>query len=693
MLQDYPNKELIIFNNHREEIKLSKFLKQQHNIRLINAGEFESISDVYNKALTYVDSFGGQHSEYVAIWDDDDIYLPWHLSNAVKHLNKGTHLGCKPMEQLQIDSNLGVYPKINAIRNYCEGCIVVKKSVLDHYGFGNMQAEKQHPHPQWTSKFEMLCIDPAVGMGDHSFVYYWGDPNRGKPSHTHLQCASEGITTQNNDTGSGRYLYPGATYYDFIMENLYLKRFDQEFTEEEKTAFISRLDSYDWRFFEERKLFTFWEGDKPYFIQKCLQSMEENSNCVFEVWDTEKLKSTFDDIPEEYDSLCVEFKSDYARQRVLYENGGMWLDADMFVVGDLYESIMSHTWTHDQVQPLENAACGSVNICAMACRPRSQVFKKVMESVNAVMPLHIGWGDLLNTPTKYGIKELGYRNLVKYIDESVISLRFAQSRHGSFGDIYKSTTIPLDDIVLEDTVVVTLHSSQIRHHQKGIMPEDFLLQRLIDTYLGTDELDILLRTSKSEYNGPCFEGGWSDSLKGLRSQQHPGAYHAFHDYFSRNEFDLIIELGTGEGGLTAFLATICPQTPIHTIDPFPRHSQKMFDTFNNIKFKPLDCFNTRTIEHLRKLAQDKKTCWLVDGNSKNAEFGTYSPIAEEGDVLMLHDFARNQEAYDRIYGSGRWQWHESGFENILNLKDVKWAGEALLENCVWGVYIKKLEQN
>lgn len=484
MLQDYPNKELIIFNNHKVDIELSDFIKDQGNIHLVNAGEFDSISDVYNAALPYVDSFGGHPTEYVAIWDDDDIYLPWHLSTAVKYLNKGTHLAAQPRNQMYLDENLDFYPKIGAISNYCEGSLVVKKSVLDAHGFGPGESgAKQHPHPQWTSKLEGLIYDvPAEESG---FIYFWADVNRGKPFYVHLQYGDEtGI--ENTDTGKGHPLYPGPTYFDFVIKNLHLKKFNEEYTEEEKDALVDRINSYDWRFFEERKLFTFWEGEKPYFIEKCLESMEKNSNCEFEVWDTQKLKDAFPDVPKEYDSLCVEFKSDYARQRILYERGGMWLDADTFVLRDLYEPLMKHTWSYDQVQPLENNQSYSVNICAMACRPKSQVFKKALQSVNAVMPLHIGWGDLLNTPTKHAIRESHSRSLVKYIPEPVVSLRFVQSPHGGFNQIYSSTSIPLEEIVLSDTVAVTLHSSQIRHHQQGIMPKDYLLQRLIDKYLTSE---------------------------------------------------------------------------------------------------------------------------------------------------------------------------------------------------------------
>tara|TARA_R100000008_G_scaffold16347_7_gene8046 strand:- start:980 stop:3652 length:2673 start_codon:yes stop_codon:yes gene_type:complete len=687
MLQDYPNKELIIFNNHSVDIELSEFVKKQQNIHLINAGEFDTITDVYSTAFTYVDSFGGQTSEYVAIWDDDDIYLPWHLSIAVKHLNKGTHVMSKPAEQLSINHQDDCFPKIAAMRNGCEGSMVVKKSHLELYGFGpntDNPHEQHHPHPAWLHSGESIFEYP---WQENSFVYFWADENR-VPCYHHQQCGYN--PSGNTDTGKGKPLYPGPTYYDFIQKNLYKRKYDEEYTKEEKEAIVDKLNGYDWQFFEERKLFTFWEGEKPYFITKCLESMKDNSNCIFEVWDSKKLKDTFEDIPKEYDSLCVEFKSDYARQRILYEYGGMWLDADMFVVNDLYNAVIKYTWDYDQVQPLENPDALSINICAMACRPKSQVFKRVMESVNAVMPLHIGWGDLLNTPTKYNIREYATRNLVKYIDESVISLKFVQSPHGAFSEIYSSTELPLDEIVLSDTAVVTLHSSQIRHQQKDKMPSNWLLQRLIDNYTDETELDKLLSKSKIEYDGPCFEGGWSNSLNGLKSQQHPGAYYAFDDFFSRNKFDLIIELGTGAGGLTFFLAVINPNTPIHTIDLHPTHSQAVFDTVDNITFECLDIFNPNVIKSLEVLSTGKKTCWLIDSGAweKNKGFEVYSPLAGEGDVLMLHDFARTPESHNKIYGAGRWHWHESGYESNLPLDRMEWAGETLLENCVWGTYKK-----
>ena len=506
MLQDYPNKELIIFNNHEVDIELSDFVKNQGNIHLVNAGEFSSISDVYNTAYTYVDSFGGQSSEFIAIWDDDDIYFPWHLSIAVRHLSKSTtHTHCGPQEQLQINHGEDCFPKLGAIRSSCEGRLLVRKCHLDTYGFGpdtEDPAAQQHPHPAWLWKGSIL----EYPWQENSFVYFWGDENRVKP-YPHLQCGDGKACT---DTGGGKPLYPGPTYYKFIQDNLYLKKHDEEYTEQEKKEVVDRLNSYDWQFFEERKLFTFWEGEKPYFIEKCLESMKKNSNCVFEIWDSDKLKKAFD-IPAEYDSLTVESKSDYVRQRVLAEQGGLWLDADTIVISDMYEPILKYTWEYDQVTPCESNHHRGVICGAMACRPKSQVFQRVMKSVNAVMPLNLGWADLINTPVKNTIREYTSRNMVKYVDESVMSLKLVQNPKGGFGELYCSPTMSISDIVMDNTAGIVLYGSNIRGKEKHRMPDDYLLQRLIDKYL--DSPDVQQVTDKMNELNTISEGALVDIVK------------------------------------------------------------------------------------------------------------------------------------------------------------------------------------
>mgnify|MGYP003112903228 FL=1 len=496
LLQDYPNKELLIFNNHQIPINLSEFLKDQCNIRVINAGELESIHDVYNTALTHIDSL----TEFVSIWDDDDVYLPWHLSTGMEFLCKGTHWAWQPREQLLIDDHLEFYPKMGAHRNNCEGSIIVKHSLLKKYGFGSGEdtQQLQHPHPTWTNEI----IYNLGGFGysswkDNSYAYFWSDKNRHKPFYTHLTCGNR-KGTQDTDTGEKRPLYPGATYFDYVIKNLHLKSYDQEYTLAEKQEVINRINKYNWRFYEERKLFTFWDGELPYFVKACINTMENNSNCVFELWDSKKLKKEFKDIPPEYDNLCVEFKADYARNRILYERGGMWLDADMLVVGDLYDEFMKHTWDHDSVMATEdpNHTWITINCGALCARPRSITFKKALLYINKIIKGHtVHWGDILNHGTKMAVRDTTSTHAVKYLDRDVVSLKIVQSPLGGFDILYKSPTMSLNDVIAKNTKVVTLHGSNIRH-EVSKMPDEYLLQRMINRYTSNDFKSINYRGFK-----------------------------------------------------------------------------------------------------------------------------------------------------------------------------------------------------
>lgn len=72
--QDYPNKELILLNDTPEQ----KYAFSHPQVRVINAkSRYKSLGAKRNASL---DLAGGELS---FIWDDDDISLPWRLSQAV----------------------------------------------------------------------------------------------------------------------------------------------------------------------------------------------------------------------------------------------------------------------------------------------------------------------------------------------------------------------------------------------------------------------------------------------------------------------------------------------------------------------------------------------------------------------------------------------------------------------------------
>ena len=76
MDQDYPQdrRELIILNDCPGQI-FTTGLSDEHNIKIINKNErYSTLGKKRNAALDLA------KGDLIAVWDDDDIYLPWRLS-------------------------------------------------------------------------------------------------------------------------------------------------------------------------------------------------------------------------------------------------------------------------------------------------------------------------------------------------------------------------------------------------------------------------------------------------------------------------------------------------------------------------------------------------------------------------------------------------------------------------------------
>jgi glycosyltransferase involved in cell wall biosynthesis len=83
LLQDYQNKELVIVNDlASQRLQLQT---PDPRIRIINLPKrFPCLSSKRNYAVSQC--FG----DYVFVWDDDDLYLPWRMSASVAYLEANT---------------------------------------------------------------------------------------------------------------------------------------------------------------------------------------------------------------------------------------------------------------------------------------------------------------------------------------------------------------------------------------------------------------------------------------------------------------------------------------------------------------------------------------------------------------------------------------------------------------------------
>ena len=73
--QTYPYKKLIIVNTHPSPVY---FDREYPSIEVHNIKPLSHLSDIYRFGMDLI------KSEYFCVWDDDDLFLPWHISDRVE---------------------------------------------------------------------------------------------------------------------------------------------------------------------------------------------------------------------------------------------------------------------------------------------------------------------------------------------------------------------------------------------------------------------------------------------------------------------------------------------------------------------------------------------------------------------------------------------------------------------------------
>ncbi|HME08827.1 MAG TPA: glycosyltransferase family A protein [Bryobacteraceae bacterium] len=77
--QDYPAKELVILNDCPGQV----FHSDRADVRVINYDtRFPTLGEKRNVSVEFA------QGEYIAVWDDDDAYLPWRLSFSYSELQR-----------------------------------------------------------------------------------------------------------------------------------------------------------------------------------------------------------------------------------------------------------------------------------------------------------------------------------------------------------------------------------------------------------------------------------------------------------------------------------------------------------------------------------------------------------------------------------------------------------------------------
>lgn len=168
--QTYKNKELIIFNTDEEypyelgyEDSSIKIIN--NNIDYITGKPYTNRGDICRDAVTHATG------DYFMLADDDDIYLPWHLEQAVNGIEELGKDAWKPEKSFYAATN-----KLELSMNTLEASVIVKMNRIREIGFRNDLTG--YEGLSWYTKLrDEYQLDEHNKKFLSSYCFNWSDPN------------------------------------------------------------------------------------------------------------------------------------------------------------------------------------------------------------------------------------------------------------------------------------------------------------------------------------------------------------------------------------------------------------------------------------------------------------------------------------------------------------------------------------
>jgi len=166
-----------------------------------------------------------------------------------------------------------------------------------------------------------------------------------------------------------------------------------------------------------------------------------------------------------------------------------------------------------------------------------------------------------------------------------------------------------------------------------------------------------------------------DSLSAFRhgsAQQSHLAYEVFYNFLMKVKPARILEIGTASGGFTQFLKIISDEENLnfqlisYDIAERPWYNQ-MIEAGIDIRVENIFNEDWTGIkeEVLNFINQEGITVVLCDGGWKIGEFKVLSKLIKNGDFILAHDYAENEEVFrEKIYKK-IWNWFEIKNSDIL----------------------------
>lgn len=243
--QTYGNKELIIYNTDTTSPYLDVDCRLQpmgiliinNNTDFVTKKPYTNVGAIRRDALKFA---GG---EYVVTWDDDDVFLPWFMQQAMDRMDETKLPSFKPQKSFFYSGHLRL------VSNTLEASIVARIDKVRQYGYLLDTGREGLGWYTQMRDFGELVENDTYYLPSYCFDWH---TNFSKDGYIHRQSGSiddpnnfENHKEKSNDSVDGRELV--VENQDFMNKNVYEPYF--EYIRSHKDEFPKDLVD---RYFSER---------------------------------------------------------------------------------------------------------------------------------------------------------------------------------------------------------------------------------------------------------------------------------------------------------------------------------------------------------------------------------------------------------------------------------------------------------
>jgi cephalosporin hydroxylase len=147
--------------------------------------------------------------------------------------------------------------------------------------------------------------------------------------------------------------------------------------------------------------------------------------------------------------------------------------------------------------------------------------------------------------------------------------------------------------------------------------------------------------------------------KNISTKQIKGVTKAFDQFFIKEQFDTVIELGTGNGGFTLYIAEKCNEmkADFYTFDIRRIINSDVISSIKQLGgvfFKE----DTNKTDRVRNFIKDGGRILVLNDGDKINSFNIYCPLLKSDDYMFIHDYYyKIPSIFD---GVGTWDDFENG---------------------------------